>query len=287
MTSLDLATVQAQVAQNKHEIYQVPARHRRHPLHGFADRRGRRTHPGGDARAWASTKCGSTAWATPLGRIGAGATILLYDSHIDTVGIGDPAEWEWDPFKGKVENGRFYARGACDEKGSTPGMIYGLALAQRPGPAGRLDRLLLRQHGGVVRRHRPPCAGRARRHPPRLRRHRRADQDAGLPRPQGARRDREWWSRAAAPTPPATTLGDNAIYKVLPIIEAISKLEPALGDHPFLGHGKVTVTDMKVQTPSINAVPDLCTVYIDRRLTFGESGRGRHRAGSGPGAREH
>ncbi len=59
-------------------------------------------------------------------------------------------------------------------------------------------------------------------------------------------------------------LGDNAIYKVLPITDAISRLEPQLGDDA-LGHGKITVTDMKVETPSINAVPNLCTVYIDRR----------------------
>ena len=30
-------------------------------------------------------------------------------------------------------------------------------------------------------------------------------------------------------------LGDNAIYKVLPLIEGVSKLEPELGDDPFLG----------------------------------------------------
>ncbi|HLV44970.1 MAG TPA: peptidase dimerization domain-containing protein, partial [Aggregatilineales bacterium] len=65
-------------------------------------------------------------------------------------------------------------------------------------------------------------------------------------------------------------LGDNAIYKLVPIIDAISKLEPELGDHDFLGHGRITVTDMEVQTPSINAVPDEATIYIDRRLTFGE-----------------
>ena len=68
-----------------------------------------------------------------VGRIGSGPRILLYDSHIDTVGIGDRDAWEWDPFEGKVENGIFFARGACDEKGSTPGMIYGLALARDPG----------------------------------------------------------------------------------------------------------------------------------------------------------
>src|SRR5215204_5899831 len=51
-----------------------------------------------------------------VGRIGDGKTRLLYDSHIDTVGIGDPDSWEWDPFEGKTENGVFFARGACDEK---------------------------------------------------------------------------------------------------------------------------------------------------------------------------
>ena len=65
-----------------------------------------------------------------LGRIGNGQRVLVYDSHIDTVGIGDPATWGWDPFKGKVENNILYARGACDEKGSTPGMVYGLAMAR-------------------------------------------------------------------------------------------------------------------------------------------------------------
>ena len=45
-----------------------------------------------------------------------GKKVIVYDLHIDTVGVGDPSEWEWDPFVGKVENGILYARGACDEK---------------------------------------------------------------------------------------------------------------------------------------------------------------------------
>ena len=65
-----------------------------------------------------------------VGRIGNGKRVIVYDSHIDTVGVGDPSEWEWDPFVGKVEDGILYARGACDEKGSTPGMVYGLAFAR-------------------------------------------------------------------------------------------------------------------------------------------------------------
>ncbi len=65
-----------------------------------------------------------------VGRVGQGSSILLLDSHIDTVGIGDPSQWQWDPFEGKVEDGMFYARGALDEKGSTPGMLYGMAIAR-------------------------------------------------------------------------------------------------------------------------------------------------------------
>ena len=35
-----------------------------------------------------------------LGRIRSGKRVIVFDSHIDTVGVGDPAEWDWDPFKG-------------------------------------------------------------------------------------------------------------------------------------------------------------------------------------------
>ena len=65
-----------------------------------------------------------------LGKIGSGEKVMVFDSHIDTVGIGDPDEWTHDPFEGKIEDGIFYGRGACDEKNSTPGMVYGLAFAR-------------------------------------------------------------------------------------------------------------------------------------------------------------
>ena len=68
-----------------------------------------------------------------FGRMGSGPTTIVYDSHVDTVGVGDPDAWEWDPFEGRIEDGVLWARGACDEKGSTPGMIYGIALGKQLG----------------------------------------------------------------------------------------------------------------------------------------------------------
>jgi len=66
-------------------------------------------------------------------------------------------------------------------------------------------------------------------------------------------------------------VGINAIYLLIPVIAGIRDLEPSLGDDPFLGPGKITVSDMTVKTPSINAVPDEAVIYIDRRMTFGET----------------
>ncbi len=205
-----------------------------------------------------------------LGRVGDGPRVIVYDSHIDTVGVGDPAAWGWDPFAGKVEDGVLYARGACDEKGSTPGMIYGLAIAR---DLGLLDGYTAYYFGNMEEW----CDGLA----PQV-----------LVEIEGIRPD---WVVIGEPTrlqvyrghkgrvemravakgrsahAASNHLGDNAIYKMLPLIAAVRDLEPALGDDPFLGHGKITVTDLKVRTASINAVPDECTIFLDRRLTFGES----------------
>jgi putative selenium metabolism hydrolase len=204
-----------------------------------------------------------------VGRIGNGPRVIVYDSHIDTVGIGDPEEWEWDPFQGKVEEGIFYARGTCDEKASTPGMVYGLAIARR---LGLLEGWTVYYFGNMEEW----CDGIA---PHAFVEHEGIKPDfvvIGEPtkmqvyRGHKGRVEMKVVAKGKSAHAASNHLGDNAIYKVLPVIEGVSKLEPQLGDHEFLGHGKITVTDMTVQTPSINAVPNECTVYIDRRVTFGE-----------------
>jgi len=209
-----------------------------------------------------------------LGRMGNGSKVMVYDSHVDTVGIGDPDSWEWDPFEGKIEDGRFYARGACDEKGSTPGMIYGIALARK---LGLMDDFTIWYFGNMEEW----CDGIA---PNTF-----VEVDPGIRpdyvvigeptkmkvyRGHKGRLEMKIVAKGKSAHAASNHLGDNAIYKMLPIIEAISKLEPELGDHEFLGHGKITVSDMEVKTPSINAVPDECTIYIDRRMTFGETKEG-------------
>jgi len=206
-----------------------------------------------------------------MGRVGDGNKVIVFDSHIDTVGVGDPDSWEWDPFKGKIEDGVLFARGACDEKGSTPGMIYGMAIAR---DLGLLDGWTAYYFGNMEEW----CDGIAPNsfveadpkvkpdfvvigEPTRMK----------VYRGHKGRIEFKITAKGRSAHAASNHLGINAIYLLLPIIEGIRDLEPELGDDPFLGHGKITVSDMEVKTPSINAVPDEAVIYIDRRMTFGET----------------
>lgn len=206
-----------------------------------------------------------------FGKIGNGDLTIVFDSHIDTVGIGDPTTWEWDPFEGKIEDDVLYARGTCDDKGSTPGMIYGLAIAR---DLGLLDGWTVYYFGNMEEW----CDGIA---PNSF-----VEEDPGIKpdfviigeptkmnihRGHKGRIEFKVTAKGKSAHAASNHLGTNAIYLLLPVIEGIRNLEPHLGDDEFLGPGKITVSDMKVQTPSINAVPDEAVIYIDRRMTFGET----------------
>ncbi len=206
-----------------------------------------------------------------LGRIGTGRRVIVYDTHIDTVGIGDPASWQWDPFVGKVENGILYARGASDEKNSTPGMVYGLALARDLG-------LLEDSTVYCLCNMEEECDGIA---PNTF-----VEVDPkvkpdfvviGEPtkmqvyRGHKGRVELKVTSTGRSAHAASHHLGDSALYKMLSVISGIRDLDAHLKTHEFLGKGTIMVTDTRISTASINAVPDGFTIFIDRRLTFGET----------------
>lgn len=211
-----------------------------------------------------------------IGRIGDedAPRSLLYDSHLDTVGIGDPEEWDWDPFEGKLEDGVLYARGACDEKGSTPGMAYGLAMARDLGLLP--DDMAVYFFGNIEEWNEGSAAnafvqtegifpdyvviG--------------EPTDLNIARGQKGRVEYEIMARGKASHAASNHLGDNALYKVVPIIEAIKNSAEDLPNDPFLGQARITVTDVQVHSGSRNVVPGAVSVYVDRRLTAGETAEG-------------
>jgi putative selenium metabolism hydrolase len=188
--------------------------------------------------------------------------------------VGDPSTWGWDPFKGKVENEILFARGACDEKGSTPGMVHGLALAR---DLGFLEGTTAYYFGNMEEW----CDGIA---PNTF-----VEVDPGV-RPdfvvigeptrmqvyRGHKGRIELRITATGRSAHAAShyLGDNAVYKMMAIITQIRELDRrmrfGMGHHPVQGYPSIAVTDVAARTASLNAVPDQFTIYIDRRITSSE-----------------
>jgi putative selenium metabolism hydrolase len=65
--------------------------------------------------------------------------------------------------------------------------------------------------------------------------------------------------------------GVNAIYKMSKIVSGIEKLNDKLIKDDFLGKGTIVVSQISGNGPSQCAVADRCSIYIDRRLTWGET----------------
>ena len=206
-----------------------------------------------------------------LGRIGTGKHVIVYDTHIDTVGIGDPNSWQWDPFIGKVDNGILYARGACDEKNSTPGMVYGLAVARDLGLLDdwtiyclcnmeeECDGIAPNSFVEVDPKVKPDFVVIG--EPTKMQ----------VYRGHKGRVELKVTSTGRSAHAASHHLGDSALYKMLNVISGIRDLDAHLKTHEFLGKGTIMVTDTRISTASINAVPDGFTIFIDRRLTFGET----------------
>lgn len=206
-----------------------------------------------------------------LGRIGSGKTVIMMDSHTDTVGVGDPKEWGWDPYAGKVENGYVYGRGACDQRGGMASMVYAGKMIKEMDLTGDytlyvvgsvqeedcdgLPWLYILKEDGI----RPDCVVIT--EPSKL----------GIYRGHRGRLEIEVHLRGRSCHASAPERGDNPIYKMARLVQEVEKLNERLAVDPFLGKGSIAVTQVRSLSPSLCAVPGACSIHLDRRLTAGET----------------
>jgi len=207
-----------------------------------------------------------------VGHIGTGrGPKLLYDAHMDTVGIGNSSCWTHDPFGAEISNGILYGRGAADMKGAIAAMIYGVkallgsgieiagdlyiaCVVQEEPCEGMAVRVLIEEEGirpDYVLLGEPTNLQLARGHRGRI-----ELRVTTLGRS----------CHAASPE-----RGENAIYAASRIIVGIELLAPQLNNDSFLGKGSIAVTGIESIAGSRNAIPDACVLYVDRRLTGGET----------------
>ncbi|NTU59601.1 MAG: YgeY family selenium metabolism-linked hydrolase [Deltaproteobacteria bacterium] len=207
-----------------------------------------------------------------LGFIGTGKHLIAMDAHIDTVGVGERKNWTVDPYEGFEDDEVIMGRGASDQEGGMAAMVYAVKAIKE---LGLLDDYTLVMVGTVQEE---DCDGLCWQY---------LIKEKGLKpefvvsteptscriyRGQRGRMEIKVSTRGVSCHGSAPERGDNAIYKMAPILLDLQELHKRLAYDAFLGKGSLTVSEIFYSSPSRCAVADGCTISIDRRLTVGENG---------------
>jgi putative selenium metabolism hydrolase len=209
-----------------------------------------------------------------LGYIGSGRHLIAMDAHIDNVGVGNPENWRFDPFKGYEDDEVIGGRGASDQKGGMASMVYAGKIIQDLGLAGDYALLVT----GTVQEE--DCDGLCWQYIVE-KSHIRPEfvvstepTSCRIHRGQRGRMEIKVAVRGLSAHGSAPERGDNAIFMMAPILEELQTLHGRLKEDAFLGKGSLTVSEIFYTSPSRCAVADGCAISIDRRLTNGESWEG-------------
>lgn len=207
-----------------------------------------------------------------IGKIGDGKTQILMDAHVDTVGVGDISEWKIDPYRGKFEDGIIYGRGASDQRAALVSMIYAVLIIKK---LNLFDDYTLYVVGSCQEE---DCEGLCLLNI--IEKEKLITPDyvvlteatnLGVYRGHRGRLVMKVTAKGNSCHASAPERGDNAIYKILPVIEGIKKLNDTLKSDDFLGKGSIAVTKIDCQTSALCAIPAECSLFVDRRLTAGET----------------
>lgn len=229
-----------------------------------------------------------------LGEMGTGKTQICFDGHIDTVGIGNIDNWEFDPYDGFEDDELIGGRGGSDQLGGPVSAVYGAKIMKDLGLLTDEYRVLV---VGSVQEE--DCDGNCWLYM--------IEQegikpdfvvsteptDGGIYRGQRGRMEIRVEVDGISCHGSAPERGENAIYKMAEILLNIrdlnendaseeneikglvkmldEKYNPEYKEANFLGRGTVTTSEIFFTSPSRCAVADSCAVSLDRRMTAGET----------------
>jgi len=230
-----------------------------------------------------------------LGWMGTGEKIIAFDGHIDTVGIGNIANWEHDPYEGYETDDIIYGRGGSDQEGGVVSAVYGAKIMKDLDLIPEGYKILV-----VASVQEEDCDGLCWQYI-----HKEdgitpefvvstEPTDGGIYRGHRGRMEIRVDVHGVSCHGSAPERGDNAIYKMADILQdvralnentatdadeikgLVKMLDPKYNpehyeDARFLGRGTITASQIFYTSPSRCAVADSCAVSLDRRMTAGET----------------
>jgi putative selenium metabolism hydrolase len=205
-----------------------------------------------------------------MGYLGHGKHLIAMDAHIDTVGIGNIKNWEYDPYQGYEDEAIILGRGASDQTGGMASMVYAGKIIKDLQLDGDYTLIIV----GTVQEE--DCDGLCWQYIIKELNLRpefvviTEPTSCNIYRGQRGRMEIKVSTQGISCHGSAPERGVNAIYKMAPILQELQELNKELISHPFLGKGTLTVSEIFFTSPSRCAVADSCSISIDRRLTAGE-----------------
>lgn len=229
-----------------------------------------------------------------LGYMGTGETLIGFDAHIDTVGIGNRDNWNFDPYEGYETETEIGGRGTSDQLGGIVSSVYGAKIMK---DLGLLNEKYTALVVGSVQEE--DCDGLCWEYIIKEGKIRpefvvsTEPTDGGIYRGQRGRMEIRVDVQGVSCHGSAPERGDNAIYKMAEILTNIRDLNendaaddkeikglvkmldekhnPEFKEANFLGRGTVTTSQVFYTSPSRCAVADSCSISLDRRMTSGET----------------
>jgi len=204
-----------------------------------------------------------------------GGPNIMYNSHMDHVDPGDFCNWQYPPYDAVVAEGCIHGRAASDVKSGFSSQLYAGALLKKMGIKLKGDFIVT----GVVQEEPAEMFGMKY-----LMDHtfpeRGIDFDLMVSSEATSmniylghrgRLEMEVQTKGRTSHGSAPWRGINAVYKMLPVIEAARKMGDDLPEHPFLGKSTLALTIISCSPGALSIIPDVCTVSLDRRFIPGET----------------
>jgi acetylornithine deacetylase/succinyl-diaminopimelate desuccinylase family protein len=202
-------------------------------------------------------------------RWGRGGRRLIFNGHLDVVPAGNPSQWKYPPFQGKLYKGKIYGRGSSDMKSGIASFIHALSTIER-------SKIPLHQ-GAVVLHLVSDEESHGHQGMEFLTQREGIQGDAALVgeptdlQPVITQKGALWLrirtiGKSAHGSKPH--LGVNAVEKMMKLIERINFI-PLKKEHPLLGKPTLNIGTIQGGT-KVNIVPEGCEIEVDRRMLPGE-----------------
>ncbi len=196
---------------------------------------------------------------------------LMFNTHIDTVPVGDLKAWKYDPFSAKIVGDKIYGRGASDSKSGVAAILTALknnvkrnfkrklliALVGDEEVAQGGSKYLIKNRGKIFKDVKYGLI---------------ADSDYDIAVGQKGILHVKFVFHGKAAHGSEPEKGVNAITKATKFVSSLEAIQSNLKKHKdvTLGYGTINVGKISGGT-KVNIVADKCEVEVDRRLTWGET----------------